>query len=63
MSVKTTLEIDPELLREAASLYRFKTKTATVEAGLRELINAHKRKQLANLFGAQKDIKLIPRRR
>jgi Arc/MetJ family transcription regulator len=61
--MKTTLEINDELLAEANKLYGFRTKTQAIEAGLKELISAHKRKALANLFGTQKNIKSVPRRR
>ncbi len=60
--MKTTLEIDDALLREAMSASGNKTKTDTVAAGLRELIRRHQLEQLANLGGRVRQIK-APRRR
>ncbi len=60
--MKTTVEIDDDLLQEVSKLYRFRTKRETIEAGLRELIAAHKRKALAGMFGGQKNIKVSPRK-
>ena len=54
LRMKTTVEIDDDLLQEVSKLYKFRTKRETIEAGLRELIAAHKRKALAGMFGGQK---------
>ncbi|MEQ8352957.1 MAG: type II toxin-antitoxin system VapB family antitoxin [Leptospiraceae bacterium] len=60
--MKTTVDIDDDLLREVSKIYKFRTKRETIEAGLRELIAAHKRKALAGMFGQQKNIQAAPRR-
>ncbi len=60
--MKTTINIDDELLKTAMEIYNVSTKTAIIEMGLQELINIDKRKKLANLFGSEKNLK-TPRRR
>jgi hypothetical protein len=57
----TTLNLENSLLEQVIKLYPGKTKKAIVEMGLRELILANERKDIAKLFGAQKNLKL-PRR-
>lgn len=57
----TTLNIEETLLKEVTKLYPNKTKKAIVEMGLRELISANERKELAKLFGKQKNIKTVRR--
>lgn len=44
--MRTTLDIDGRLLREAMRRARARTKTETVERGLKELINAERRRSL-----------------
>lgn len=61
--MKTTININEELLNEAMSISGSKTKTEAIETGLKEIIASHKRKELANLFGSQKDVNVPPRRR
>lgn len=61
--MKTTININDKLLAEAMKITRTDTKTETIELGLKEIIAAHKRKELANLFGSQKDITAPKRRR
>ena len=50
--MKTTINIDDILLREAMRLYGIKTKTRIIELGLEELIKAHKRSLLAATLAA-----------
>ena len=61
--MKTTLDIDQELVAEAMREYRVATKTRIVELGLRELIRAARRRRLAAAFGSQPDMELPRRRR
>lgn len=61
--MKTTINIDDTLLNEAKKILGVHTKTEAVELGLREIIASHKRRELAGLFGSQKDLKVPPRRR
>jgi len=49
--MRTTMDIDARLLREAMRRSRAKTKTETVERGLQELINAARRQRLLTMKG------------
>lgn len=49
--MRTTLDIDERLLKEAVSRTKCRTKTEAVERGLRELIQAAKRHQLLEARG------------
>ncbi len=49
--MRTTLDIDARLLREAMSRAKTRTKTETVERGLQELINAERRRRLLLVRG------------
>ncbi|TVR29810.1 MAG: type II toxin-antitoxin system VapB family antitoxin [Spirochaetaceae bacterium] len=60
--MKTTLDIDKNLVGEAMREYGVTTKTRIVEMGLRELIRAARRRRLAASFGSQPDLD-EPRRR
>jgi Arc/MetJ family transcription regulator len=60
--MKTTINVDESLVREAMHLYRVATKTRIIEMGLGELIKAKKRSRLAEAFGSQPDL-TEPRRR
>ncbi len=60
--MKTTINIDDALLEEAMKTSGSKTKTEAIEQGLKELIAIHRRRELANLFGKEKNIS-VPRRR
>jgi Arc/MetJ family transcription regulator len=62
MHMRTTLELDPTLLEEAQKACGAPTKTATVEAGLRALIDAAARRRLAALAGRLPHVE-APRRR
>lgn len=48
---RTTLNIDDELLKQAISMTGYRTKTAVVEAGLRELVRKAKRELLRKRLG------------
>jgi len=50
--MRTTLDIDGRLLKEAMVRAKAGTKTETVERGLQELINAERRRSLARARGA-----------
>lgn len=60
--MKTTVNIDDELMRDAMKATGAATKTEVIEMGLREIITARRRKDLANLFGKEKNL-ARPRRR
>ena len=61
--MRTTLNIDDEILEEAARLTGIKEKTALVRLGLESLIARESSKRLARLGGTEKDLRPIPRRR
>lgn len=61
--MKTTLNIDPELLAEARRLTGIEEKTALVRAGLEALVARESARRLAALGGTQKALKPIRRRR
>jgi Arc/MetJ family transcription regulator len=61
--VRTTLNIEDELLDRAANLTGIKEKTSLVRLGLEALIARESAKRLAALKGTEKNLKMIPRRR
>ncbi len=63
MHMRTTLNLDDELLEQARKLTGTKEKTALVHEGLRTLIRLESARQLAALGGSQPQLKPIPRRR
>ena len=63
MCMRTTLNIDENLLRRAQNLSRIAEKTAVVHAGLEALIALESARRLAALGGSEKGLKGIRRRR
>ncbi len=63
MCMRTTLNIDDDLLAEAMRLTGIKGKTAVVHAALEALVSREASRRLAALGGSAPDIKPIPRRR
>ena len=61
--MRTTLNINDELLREAQRLSGLKGKTDVVHAGLQALIALESARRLAALGGSEKRLKPIRRRR
>ena len=61
--MKTTLNIDDDLLAEAHRLTRIEEKTALVHAGLVALIARESARRLVALGGSQPTLASIPRRR
>ena len=61
--MRTTLNIDDEILKKASRLTGVKEKTALVRLGLEALIARENSKRLARLGGTEKDLRPIPRRR
>ena len=61
--MRTTLNIDDELLAQAMRLTGIKEKTALVHAGLNALVSREASRRLAALGGTQPDLKPIRRRR
>jgi Arc/MetJ family transcription regulator len=50
--MRSTIDINDELIEEAKALTGAKTKKAVVEHSLRELIRKKRREHLAGLFGS-----------
>ena len=63
MHMRTTLNIDDDLLARAGRLSGIKGKTALVRAALEALIARESAKRLAALGGSAKSLGHIPRRR
>ena len=61
--MRTTLNIDDELLSKARKLTQIREKTALVHAGLEALVALESAKRLAALGGSEPDLKPIPRKR
>ncbi len=60
--MRTTLNIEDELLARAAELTGIKEKTSLVRLGLEALIARESARRLAALAGTEKNLEMIPRR-
>lgn len=60
--MRTTLNIEDDLLAKAAELTGIKEKTSLVRLGLEALIARESAKRLAALGGTEKNLEMIPRR-
>ncbi|MEN8179661.1 MAG: type II toxin-antitoxin system VapB family antitoxin [Pseudomonadota bacterium] len=60
--MRTTLNIDDELLAEAQRITGLAEKTALVREGLRALIERESARRLALLGGSEPQLQAIPRR-
>jgi len=63
MHMRTTLNIDDEILEKASRLTGVKEKTSLVRLGLEALIARESGKRLAKLSGTEKNLRSVPRRR
>jgi Arc/MetJ family transcription regulator len=61
--MRSTLNIDDEILAKASRITGIKEKTALVRLGLEALIAREASKRLAKLGGTEKKLQSIPRRR
>jgi Arc/MetJ family transcription regulator len=61
--MRTTLNIDEELVERASELTGIEQKTALVRAGLEALISRASSRRLAELGGTEKSLRPISRRR
>ena len=61
--MRTTLNIEDELLARASDLTGVREKTALVRMGLEALIASKSSERLAKLGGTEKSLKSTPRRR
>ena len=60
--MRTTLNIDEELLAEAQKLTGISGKAALVREGLRALVERESARRLASLGGSEPGLQKIPRR-
>lgn len=61
--MRTTLNIDDNLLQQARTLSGVQGKNALVREGLKALIERESARRLARLGGSEPQLKPIPRRR
>ena len=61
--MRTTINIDDQILAKASLLTGIKEKTSLVRLGLEALIARESSKRLARLGGTEKELRSIPRRR
>ncbi len=61
--VRTTLNIEDDLIDKASRMTGIKEKTTLVKLGLEALIARESAKRLARLGGTEKELNPIPRRR
>jgi Arc/MetJ family transcription regulator len=61
--MRTTLNIEDNLMDKASKMTGIKEKTALVKLGLEALIARESGKRLARLGGTQKHLQAIPRRK
>jgi len=61
--MRTTLNIDDALLKEAQRLTGIQERTAVIHEGLRLLVQREASRRLARMGGTQPQLRPIPRRR
>ena len=61
--MRTTINIDDDLIEKASSLTGIKEKTKLIKLGLKSLIALESAKRLAKLGATEKELDTIPRRR
>ena len=61
--MRTTLNLDDELLDEAQRLTGMTERTALIHAGLRALIERESARRLARLGATERSLRVPPRRR
>ena len=61
--MRTTLNIEDNLIDKATKITGIKEKTALVKLGLEALIARESARRLAKLGGTQKQLRAIPRRK
>jgi hypothetical protein len=61
--MRTTLNINDQILKKASALTGITEKTALIHMGLETLIALESAKRLAALGGSEKKLKNIPRRK
>jgi Arc/MetJ family transcription regulator len=61
--VRTTINLDDELLEEARRITGMEGRTALIHEGLRALIERESARRLARLGGSETRLRPVPRRR
>jgi Arc/MetJ family transcription regulator len=61
--MRTTLNIEDNLIDRASKMTGIKEKTALVKLGLEALIERESGKRLAKLGGTERQLKTVPRRK
>jgi hypothetical protein len=61
--MRTTLNIEDELLKRASQLTGITEKTSLIRRGLESLIALESAKRLARLGGSERGLRPVPRRR
>jgi Arc/MetJ family transcription regulator len=61
--MRTTLDLDAELVQRALQETGARSKTEVIEMGLRALLEREARKRLKALFGTGPRLQSVPRRR
>jgi Arc/MetJ family transcription regulator len=61
--MRTTINLDDELLEEARRITGTKERTTLVHEGLRALIERESARRLARLGGSEAQLRAVPRRR
>ncbi|MBA3426066.1 MAG: type II toxin-antitoxin system VapB family antitoxin [Rubrobacter sp.] len=61
--MRTTINLDDELLGEAQRITGIKGRTALIHEGLRALIERESARRLARLGGSEAQLRPVPRRR
>lgn len=62
-TLRTTLNLDDELLEEARRLTGVQERTSLIHEGLRALISRESARRLARLGGSEPKLEPVPRRR
>lgn len=61
--MRTTINLDDQLLGKAQRITGMKERTALIHAGLRALIERESARRLARLGGSERQLQPVPRRR
>jgi Arc/MetJ family transcription regulator len=61
--MRTTLNMDDQLIKKARDLTGIKEKTSLVRLGLEALIALESSRRLARLGGSERKLRVVPRRR
>jgi Arc/MetJ family transcription regulator len=63
MQMRTTIDLDETVLRQAQDYAPGMTKTALIEEGLRALVQRESARRLAAMIGTQRALRAVKRRK